>query len=93
MLCPVNSQFLLTKVRLNRRIILQMSTFSEYIQGFLEREGLNRSEFARKAGLDTGYVSNVLNDVRKPGPDFCRGAAKALGLPQTDMFRAAGLIT
>lgn len=70
-----------------------MATFSDYIQGYLDKLGWNRSEFARKSGLDSGYVSNVLNEVRNPGPDFCRGAAKAFGVSQVEVFFAAGLIT
>lgn len=53
----------------------------------------NQSELARAAGLDAGTISNLINEIRKPGADVCRAIAKALGVSQSEVFFAAGLIT
>lgn len=73
--------------------ICQMTDFSEWLQAEMDRHHWNQTEFSQKSGLDSGFISNVLSETKKPGPEFCRKAAKALGVPQYIAFFHAGLIT
>lgn len=50
-------------------------------------------ELARRAGTTATSVSRVLNETRGPGPEFCRQLARALKVPQVEVFQRAGLIT
>jgi hypothetical protein len=36
--------------------------------------------------------SKVIGGFNKPGPRFCRGVAKAFGIPAEEVFRLAGLL-
>lgn len=64
--------------------------FHEWLQGEMEKRGLDQAELARRAELTSGTVSNVLNGNRQAGPDFCIAIARALGLPREEVFRARG---
>lgn len=70
----------------------QMQAFHEWLQAELDKREWSQAEFSRQSGIDTGTISNVLNDVRKPGPEFCRDAARGLKVPQRVVFVAAGLM-
>lgn len=69
-----------------------MQGFPVWLQGQLDERGWSKSEFARKAGIDTGTVSNVLNEVRRPGKAFCKRTAKALGVKESVILYHAGFI-
>ena len=69
-----------------------MKTFSEWLQNELRKRGWGPAELAKKMGTYPATVSNVLNGMRNPGPEFCRALARALGYPQEYVFRKAGLI-
>ncbi len=66
--------------------------FNEWLMQELESRGWSIRELARRAGITPATISNVLNEMRHPGPDFCRAVARAFGYPQTYVFRLAGLI-
>ena len=66
--------------------------FSEWLQEELASRGWSAADLARRARLTTGAISHVINGSRRPGPDFCRAVARALGYPQELVFRKAGLI-
>lgn len=73
----------------------QMQDFADWLQGQLDAPNRrwSKSELARRSGVDTGTISNVLNGMRRAGPEVCRAFAAALGLPEAVVFYRAGLIT
>ena len=70
-----------------------MQDFADWLQAELDRRNWNKSDFSRASGLDTGFISNVLNRVRRPGEKFCQRTAKAFGLNEQDVFYQAGLLS
>jgi len=70
-----------------------MTHFTDWLQSELNERGWGPADLAKRMGSYPATVSNVLNGLRNPGPDFCRGVARALGYPQEFVFRLAGLIT
>lgn len=70
-----------------------MTDFTSWLEKQLEGRGLSKSEFATLAEIDTGTISNLLNGMRKPGPEICRKVARALKLPQAVVFYEAGILT
>jgi transcriptional regulator with XRE-family HTH domain len=71
-----------------------MGTKEDEFIAWLEKEYHKRRwtlrEFARQAGISHATISNVINRQRKPGDDFCRAVAKALGEPPESVMRRAG---
>ena len=67
--------------------------FGDWLKEEMDRQGLGTRELARLSGLGTGTVPRVLNGTRKPGPDFCRNVARALRIPEEEVFRRAGLLS
>ena len=65
--------------------------FGEWVQQMIDERGWSQSELARRAGTTSTTVSRVINKERLPGIEFCRGIAKAFGLPEIDVLRLAGL--
>jgi transcriptional regulator with XRE-family HTH domain len=51
------------------------------------------NELARQASISSAHMSNVLNEKQKPGFDFCIGVARALGVPEIEVFQRAGLLS
>lgn len=64
----------------------------EWIKKELKARGWSQNELARRAGLSSGAVSNVMTQLRQPGPDFCTGIARAFRLSPEEVFRRAGLL-
>lgn len=70
-----------------------MDSFSTWVLNEVDQRGWTPAELARRAGLNTGTLSNILNGNRRPGPEVCRAIAKALGEPEEKVFRLAGLLS
>lgn len=66
--------------------------FTEWIEDEMTKRGWTIRETARRAGLTHAAISNVLNDQRNPGWNFCVGIARAFGKPPEDVMRRAGLL-
>ena len=66
--------------------------FADWLNSELEQRGWNQSKLAQRAGLGRGTISNVINNVRKPGPEICKAIAKALSVPEEVVFREAGIL-
>ena len=66
--------------------------FQEWLKSEMQQRGWSIAELGRRTHLSAASISNVLNGMRNPGPDFCRAIARALGYPQEYVFRKAGLI-
>lgn len=70
-----------------------MEQFVEWLQAELDQRGWLASDLARRAGLGSGTLSQLMNGYRNPGPDVCRSIAHALKVPEEEVFRRAGLLS
>lgn len=66
--------------------------FSEWLNEERNKRGWTQNELARRAGMTSSGVSQVITRRTFPGPEFCRGVARALGVPPERVFRKAGLL-
>ena len=75
-------------------VYCQMATidFSDWLFEELIKRGIKPAELARKAGLDKGIISRILNRERRPEPETLTSIARALRLPPEQIFRVAGLL-
>jgi DNA-binding XRE family transcriptional regulator len=53
--------------------------------------GWTQRELARRAGLSHTTINQVISEQRTPTWDFCASVAKALRIPEDEVFRLAGL--
>lgn len=65
--------------------------FAEWLQSELDKRGWKQANLVR-AGVNSSYISQVLNRLRRPGPTICRQIAKALNLPEREVYERAGLL-
>lgn len=72
--------------------IVSMESLTVWIIEELNRRDWNPADLAKRAGLSTGSLSNIMNGKRKPGPKALRAIARALGEPPDNVFRLAGLL-
>ena len=61
----------------------------QWVINELSKSGWTMNEFARRSKLSSGYVSQVLSGIKKPGPKFYQGMAKAFGVTLESVERAA----
>jgi transcriptional regulator with XRE-family HTH domain len=73
--------------------MLPVTTFSLWLQNEMNQRGWSQSDLARAAETNPGTISNLLNDLRRPGDEICRSIARAFGIPQWEVFMKAGLLT
>ena len=66
--------------------------FRQWLEDELKRRGWSQADLARASGLNSGYLSRILNMERQVGPQTCRNIARAMGLPPETVFRRAGLL-
>lgn len=66
----------------------------QWVINELSKSGWTMNEFARRSKLSSGYVSQVLSGIKKPGPKFYQGMAKAFGvtLESVERLEANGSI-
>lgn len=67
-----------------------MSDLIDWIEEELTRKGWNRNDLSIRSGVDSGYLSRILNRERGYGPDTVLSIAQALDLPPELAFRKAG---
>jgi transcriptional regulator with XRE-family HTH domain len=66
--------------------------FIAWLESELTDRDWKQADLARKSGLSTGYLSKLFSRERpRPGVDACRAIARALGLPDIEVLRVAGL--
>jgi transcriptional regulator with XRE-family HTH domain len=65
--------------------------FPEWLQALLSERGIGVRELSRMSGLSPAAISNVLNRNRGVGAEFCQAIARALKLPEEEVFLRAGL--
>ena len=54
--------------------------WKQRIIDYLDREDRSQAWLARRAGMDTHYLSAILNDLKQPGPKVLRKLDRAMGL-------------
>lgn len=66
--------------------------FANWLRAELIERGMRQSELARKAGIDSGYLSKVLSLERPASAQFCQGIARAFGVPVGEVYARVGLM-
>ena len=69
-----------------------MNNLTPWLLKELENRSWRPADLARRAGLASGSLSNILIGNRGVGPDICKAIAQALGEPPEKLFRLAGLL-
>lgn len=69
-----------------------MSKLSDWLNKEIGKRGWSYREFARRAGISSGTVSNVLSEKVRPSWEFYEGTSRALNMPVEDVLRQAGLL-
>jgi transcriptional regulator with XRE-family HTH domain len=67
-------------------------SFSKWLDTEIAQRGWSQSEAARRGAISSQMVNAVINGQANPGIEFCRGIAKALGIPLEEVFRFAGIL-
>jgi transcriptional regulator with XRE-family HTH domain len=71
---------------------LQRVGFAAWLQAEIDKRDWKAATLARQAGLSKGTVSDILNQRRAPGHEFCVRVAGALHYPPEDVLRLADLL-
>jgi transcriptional regulator with XRE-family HTH domain len=66
--------------------------FSDWLIDQLEAQQWSYRQLAQQAGITRSAISRVITGQNDPGPDFCNGIARALGIPPVEVFYRAGLL-
>lgn len=57
-----------------------MNAFAERLRSLIDAKDWKPADFARKSGVPRGRISEYLNDLRSPSPQYLFMMAKALGV-------------
>lgn len=66
--------------------------FARWLQDQINDRNWIPADLAKRAGMQGGSLSHILNGTRKVGPDSAIILARALSLPPETVFRKAGLL-
>lgn len=66
--------------------------FVVWLEDILITKNLTASELAKRAHIDKGIISRVLNRERKPSTETLAAIANALKIPTEEVFRKAGIL-
>ena len=94
MLPCVKTQFPIGSI-LTDMITFQMSAiyFSEWLQEEMNKRNLTQADLVRLSGLTSAAISRIMTGSRGAGPEACLAIARALDLPEEEVFRRAGLLS
>lgn len=67
-------------------------TFSDWLVGEMQAREMTQADLARKSGVSTGGISDLLTGRREPGVTIASKIAKGLDIPEEQVFRAAGIL-
>lgn len=67
-------------------------SFQDWLLDELKDRGWTQAELARRAKISKGAISNIIVNIRQPGPEICEAIATAFHIPAEDVFRQAGLL-
>jgi transcriptional regulator with XRE-family HTH domain len=73
-------------------IVAMVNEFVDWLIAEMDRRGWNNSDLARAADVVPSTVSMIISGQKKPGWEFSKGVARALGLPPDFVFSKAGLL-
>lgn len=69
-------------------------TFGKWLKLELTKRELSQADLAKRTGLSTGAISHYIKGSRKdPEPATMAKIAKALGVPVSEVYAAAGVPT
>lgn len=66
--------------------------FVEWLLSELERLQISREELARRSGVGSSAITNIVSRTKNLGEDLAKKLANGLGVPQAEVFRRAGLL-
>ena len=69
-----------------------MENITNYLLNEMEKRNWKPADLAKRAGVDSGLLSRILNGERNAGPDTCTSIAQALNVPPEVVFRKAGIL-
>ena len=69
-----------------------MSKLSDFLNDEIEERGWSKRELARRAGISSATVTDVMNERAAPGTRFCISISRALGRLPEDIMRLAGIL-
>jgi len=68
------------------------NNFGTWLNDELNDRDWNQNQLAKKAGLASGTISNIINGSKGIGSDTALAIAQALHIPPKIVFEAAGLL-
>lgn len=84
---------MITNFKVDYKLMAHASEkFIKYIEDGLAARNWKQADLARKSGITTGYISQILSGIRSPGVDFCKAIAKAFNVSVDDVLVVAGLL-
>lgn len=72
--------------------LFSVNDFVAWMEEARIRRGWTQAELARRAGVSQAAISRVMSGTRGVGVELCRSIADALGVPEKEALRAAGLL-
>lgn len=63
------------------------------INQVLTHSGLSQTDLAKQLGLSTGFMSEIVRGVKRPGPDFFMGVRRLLGVSIDWLMTGEGTMT
>ncbi len=71
-------------------IMTQQTKFVAWLQTEMAKRKWSQKDLAEAMGLSAGAISRVMSGDRKPGEDFVKGAARALGYDVEFVLKQTG---
>lgn len=68
------------------------TSFSDWLLAQLKERDWSQAELARRSSVSRAAISDVLSEKRGIGSDLAAAIALGLGIPEEEVFRAAGLL-
>jgi transcriptional regulator with XRE-family HTH domain len=66
--------------------------FGTWLSEKLDELKMIPADVTRATGLDSGVLSNIINNRRMPSVDTCKALAKAMNIPLEEVYRAADIL-
>ena len=73
-----------------RRNPLRVTLNRAPVWAFLEERHISQNELARRVGISSGYLSQLMSGARCPSPEVRRRLLRVLGLDFDDLFTITG---
>ncbi|HEY4761633.1 MAG TPA: helix-turn-helix transcriptional regulator [Thermoguttaceae bacterium] len=70
-----------------------ITDFAEWLEKELIEQKVTQAELSRRSGISPSQISKILNMQSSPGPEACTAIARALDLPEEEVFRHAELLS